>query len=73
LAALCRPLFGQDPFPVPATTRQICAELVISESGVRHHLDRLYDKFEIYEDDPDERRRHLATEAIRRGVIGEPD
>ena len=72
LVALCRPLFGPERFPVPATTRQICAELVISESAVRHHLDRLYDKFEIYDDDADERRRRLATEAISRGSVREP-
>ncbi|MBV8949281.1 MAG: FHA domain-containing protein [Actinobacteria bacterium] len=73
LVALCRPLFTNDRFPRPATTREICAELVITESAVRHHLDRLYDKFEIYDDDADERRRHLATDAIRRGVVVEAD
>jgi predicted component of type VI protein secretion system len=69
LASLCRPLFGQERFRLPATTKQISADLVISESAVRHHLDRLYDKFEIYDDDPDERRRLLAVEAIQRGVV----
>ncbi len=69
LTTLCRPLFGPDRFQMPATTRQIAEALVVSESAVRHHLDRLYDKFEIYDDDPDERRRLLAIEAVRRGVV----
>jgi DNA-binding NarL/FixJ family response regulator len=72
LAALCRPLFGRNRFAQPAGTKQVAVELVVSESAVRHHLDRLYDKFEVYADDPDERRRQLAVEAIRRGVVHEP-
>jgi hypothetical protein len=71
LTTLCRPLFGPDRFQLPATTKQISVDLVVSESAVRHHLDRLYDKFEIYDDDPDERRRRLAIEAIRTGVVRE--
>jgi hypothetical protein len=73
LVMLCRPLFGQDRFRLPATTKQISVELVISESAVRHHLDRLYDKFEIYDDDADERRRRLAVEAVQRGVVSEDE
>jgi DNA-binding CsgD family transcriptional regulator len=71
LAALCRPLFGPDRFALTAPTKQIAADLVVSESAVRHHLDRLYDKFEIYDDDADERRRQLAIEAVRRGAVTE--
>ena len=73
LVALCRPLFARDPFPAPATTRDICAELVVTESAVRHHLDRLYDKFAIYDADPDEKRRRLAADAIRRGAVTDQD
>lgn len=73
LVALCRPLFGRDPFPAPATTREICAELVVTESAVRHHLDRLYDKFAIYDADPDEKRRLLAADAIRRSAVTDQD
>jgi hypothetical protein len=73
LQALCRPLFGADRFRLPATTKQISVDLVVSESAVRHHLDRLYDKFEIYDDDPDERRRKLAIDAMQRGVVNEDE
>jgi hypothetical protein len=73
LTRLCRPLYGSERFQMPATTKQIAAELYVSESAVRHHLDRLYDKFEIYDDDRDERRRLLATEAVHLGVVREPD
>jgi DNA-binding NarL/FixJ family response regulator len=73
LVALCRSLFAQDRFHLPATTKQISTALVVSESAVRHHLDRLYDKFEIYDDDPDERRRRLAIEATNLGVVTEDE
>jgi FHA domain-containing protein len=73
LTMLCRPLFGPDRFQLPASTKQIAVDLVVSESAVRHHLDRLYDKFEIYDDDADERRRRLAIEAIRSGVVREDE
>jgi hypothetical protein len=71
LKALCRPLLGDAPFPVAASTREIANEMFVSDSAVRHLVDRLYNKFGIYDEDPDSRRHHLATEAIRRGVIGE--
>jgi hypothetical protein len=69
LVALCRPLCAPgSAFPVPASTREIGEELVVSDSAVRHHLDRLYDKFGVCDADPDVRRHHLATDAMRRGL-----
>jgi FHA domain-containing protein len=72
LIALCRPVLSRNLYTDPATIRAMAAELVISESAVKKHLGRLYDKFEIHE--PDERRRgRLVGEAIRRGAVGLSD
>lgn len=67
LVALCGPMFSGDVFREPASTRQIASELVVSEAAVKQHLSRLYDKFEIFEQEG--RRARLANEAIRRGAV----
>lgn len=67
LLALCGPMFSGDVFREPATTRQIAAELVVTEAAVKQHLSRLYDKFAIHE--AEGRRSRLANEAIRRGAV----
>lgn len=68
LIALCRPLLAAGAFREPASTREIAAELVVSEAAVKQHLAHLYDKFGLY--DTSERRRvRLANEALARGVV----
>jgi pSer/pThr/pTyr-binding forkhead associated (FHA) protein len=67
LIALCSPMFSGDVFREPASTRQIASDLVVTEAAVRQHLSRLYDKFEIFEQEG--RRARLANEAIRRGAV----
>lgn len=67
LIALCSPMFSGDVFREPASTRQIANELVVTEAAVKQHLSRLYDKFEIFEQEG--RRARLANEAIRRGAV----
>ena len=67
LVALCSPMFSGDVFREPATTRQIASDLVVTEAAVKQHLSRLYDKFEIFEQEG--RRARLANEAIRRGAV----
>jgi hypothetical protein len=67
LIALCRPMFSGDVFREPASTRQIASDLVVTEAAVKQHLSRLYDKFEIFEQEG--RRARLANEAIRRGAV----
>jgi hypothetical protein len=72
LVALCRPVLSRNLLTEPASIRGIATELVISESAVKKHLGRLYDKFEIHE--PDERRRgRLVADAIRRGAVSLSD
>jgi pSer/pThr/pTyr-binding forkhead associated (FHA) protein len=67
LIALCRPMFSGDVFREPSSTRQIASDLVVTEAAVKQHLSRLYDKFEIFEQEG--RRARLANEAIRRGAV----
>jgi hypothetical protein len=67
LVALCRPMFSGEVFREPASTRQIASDLVVTEAAVKQHLSRLYDKFEIFEQEG--RRARLANEAIRRGAV----
>jgi pSer/pThr/pTyr-binding forkhead associated (FHA) protein len=71
LVALFRPMAtGQSAelFTEPASTRQIAAELWVSEAAVKQHLLHLYDKFGV-SGDGERRRTRLANEALRRGAI----
>lgn len=70
VTVLCRPyVVGGTPFPEPPTVRAIAAELHVTESAVKKHLARLYDKFGLTGND-DRRRSRLAGEAVRRGAAG---
>jgi ATP/maltotriose-dependent transcriptional regulator MalT len=71
LHALFSPARNGDVFTEPASTRQMAAELFVSEAAIKQHLAHLYDKFGIL--DGDRRRVRLANEAIRRGAIRLPD
>lgn len=68
LVALCRPLLSGDAFSEPASTARIAEELVVTTAAVKQHLLRLYDKFQIHEDDAP-RRTRLANEALERGAV----
>jgi pSer/pThr/pTyr-binding forkhead associated (FHA) protein len=67
LVALCRPMVGGGVFREPASVRQIAADLVVTEAAVKQHLQRLYEKFGLFEREG--RRARLANEAIRRAVV----
>lgn len=69
LAALCRPLASNRPVAMPASTRDIAAELVVTEAAVKQHLLNLYHKFEVA-GGTESRRIALAREAVLRGVPG---
>ncbi|MEU3452910.1 FHA domain-containing protein [Micromonospora sp. NPDC006766] len=72
LDALCHPyLAGGSAFPEPPALRCLATTLGVSESAVKKHLTRLYDKFGLVTND-DRRRSQLAAEAVRRGVAGRP-
>lgn len=71
LFALCRPILSGSVLSDPPSIRDVAAELVITESAVKKHLVRLYDKFEMYDDD--RKRGRLAHEAVRRGAVSLAD
>jgi tetratricopeptide (TPR) repeat protein len=56
---------------MPASVREIAAELVVTEAAVKQHLLNLYDKFEVAEG-TESRRIALAREAVLRGFGGGP-
>jgi len=68
LAALCRPVLSDAIYTEPASTREIAAELFVSEAAVKQHLLRLYDKLRIDSAEP-RRRVRLANEALRLGLV----
>ena len=68
LLALCRPVFSGSYLTEPSSVREMAAELVLTESAVKKHLIRLYDKFGLH-DEGERRRGRLANEAIRRGAV----
>ncbi len=67
LQALCRPALQHSAFVAPATARDIAEELVVTETAVKQHLLRLYQKFRIAEGV--DRRARLANEVIAAGVV----
>jgi DNA-binding CsgD family transcriptional regulator len=73
LVALCRPVFSGDVLGVPASTRSIAAELVVTEDAVKQHLLRLYDKFALQPSTSGNRRVELAREAVLRGAVSRAD
>ena len=49
LIELCRPVMSGQAFTPPSSVRVIAEALVVTESAVKQQLDRLYDKFGIYD------------------------
>jgi hypothetical protein len=67
VAALCKPALCDEAFVVPATARDIAADLVVTEAAVKQHLLRLYRKLRIPEGP--NRRIRLANEVVARGLV----
>jgi hypothetical protein len=68
LIALCRPLLDS-PTGLPATNKQIAAELTLSVEAVKTHLRRISEVLEIRDLPQNEKRAMLARQAINSGVI----
>jgi DNA-binding NarL/FixJ family response regulator len=68
LIALCRPVLSGNLLTEPASVRAIAAEVFLTDSAVKKHLVRLYDKFNLHDDDG-RRRGRLANEAIKRRAV----
>ena len=69
LVELCRPVLSGQAFTPPSSVRAIADALYVTESAVKQHLDRLYDKFGIYDAAGGSRRVLLANEAIQRAAV----
>jgi hypothetical protein len=67
LTSLCRPALSDVAFVAPHGTREIAADLVITEAAVKQHLIRLYHKFRIGEGS--DRRMRLANEVLSLGLV----
>ncbi len=70
LVALCRPALDQSAFALPASTRAVARELVVTDAAVKQHLLRLYRKFDIAEGP--NRRTRLANVVISAGIVQPP-
>lgn len=68
LLTLCAPLLEGNLFTEPASVREVAERLVVTETAVRQHLLRMYEKFDI-PDSGERRRVLLANEAISRGAV----
>ena len=73
LVELCRPVLSGQAFTPPSSVRTIADALYVTESAVKQHLDRLYDKFGIQVDAGGSRRVLLANEAIQSAAVSLKD
>jgi hypothetical protein len=73
LIELCRPVLSGQAFTPPSSVRAMADALFVSESAIKQHLDRLYDKFGIHTGPGESRRVRLANEAIKSGAVARRD
>ena len=69
LVELCRPVLSGRAFTPPSSVRAMAEALFVTDSAVKQHLDRLYDKFGIQTEVGESRRVRLANEAIQCGAV----
>lgn len=70
LIALCRPFRNGDPYALPATNRDIAAELFLSVDAVKGHLRALFEKLGVEDVPHNQKRAQLVQRALESGVIG---
>lgn len=69
LVALCRPFRDGSEFAVPATNKEIAAEVYLSVEAVKSHLRALFERFEIGDLPQNQKRLKLVENALRSGVV----
>ena len=65
LVELCRPVLSGRAFTPPSSVRAMAEALFVTESAVKQHLDRLYDKFGIRTEAGESRRCGSPTRPSR--------
>lgn len=73
LVALCRPLLADPPGPLPASNREIAAELFLSEEAVRSHLKALFERARVGDLAQGAKRIRLAEIALATGLVARHD
>jgi DNA-binding CsgD family transcriptional regulator len=72
LVALCRPV-KLSAYGVPASNREIAAEVFLSVDAVKAHLRVLFERFGLEELPQNQKRARLAATALVNGVVAERD
>jgi FHA domain/Bacterial regulatory proteins, luxR family len=73
LVALCRPLTVPGTAAVPASNREIAAELHLSQDGVKTHIRALFAKLGIEALPQYRKRSELAQRALEAGLVSQRD
>ena len=69
LVALCRQFTPDNPFPRPATNKDIADELVLSIAAVKTHLRALFHRFGVEDLPNNEKRARLVELALSTGTV----
>jgi pSer/pThr/pTyr-binding forkhead associated (FHA) protein len=73
LVALARPYKHSSGFAIPATNRDVAAEVVLTVNGVKSIMRALFQKFGVEELPQGEKRARLVERALQLGAISEDD
>jgi DNA-binding CsgD family transcriptional regulator len=69
LVALCRPVLGGDVGAVPASNKEVAAELSLSVEAVRTQLKSLFQRFDVPDLPQNRKRAELVRRAVATGVV----
>lgn len=73
LIALCRPYKAGPEFALPASNKEIAAEVCLSVDAVKSNLRKLFQRFEIGELPQNQKRARLVERALQWGLVTERD
>ncbi len=72
LVALCRPTTGS-AFATPSTNKEIADEVHLSTDAVKAHLRVLFERFGLEDLPQNQKRAHLASTALEKGLVSPRD